>query len=98
MRIYLDSSVYLKGFIEEERSDIVEKVFDRCKEGRLTIIISIWTLSECISVLDKGVMNNRISSSQMNDILTNMLSYTFNLEREDKLVIVEPNADIIYHS
>ncbi|GIU71674.1 MAG: hypothetical protein KatS3mg003_1153 [Candidatus Nitrosocaldaceae archaeon] len=34
----------------------------------------------------------------MNDILTNMLSYTFNLEREDRLIIVEPNADIIYHS
>ncbi len=97
MRIYLDSSAYLKGFIEESQSGKVTEILNKCKAGRLTVVISVWTLSECISVLDKA-LNKRISPDQMDSIATKMLAYAFNFEKEGKLDIVEPDGKMIYRS
>lgn len=100
MKIYLDSSAFLKGFVEEPDSNIITDIVEKSESGKLPLVISVWTLSECISVLDKARQIDRISEKQMNDTIIKMIAYAFNFERKgtDYLDIVEPDGNMIYHS
>ena len=98
MKIYLDSSAYLKGFWKEYRSDVVLDVMELCETGKLDIVISTWTLAECISVIDKACNNKRISSEEMDDTLKRLLAFSFNNERKGRLILVRPDWTMIEKS
>lgn len=34
IKIYLDTSAYVKGFNEEYRSDVIEEIVDKCGQGK----------------------------------------------------------------
>jgi len=99
MRIYLDTSAFIKGFRNEERSEIVHSILEKCANGQLVIVLSLWTLTESLSALDKAYnMKGSISQPEANSIIARMLSYSYNLNKEGHLDIIEPDGDIITRS
>lgn len=95
MRIYLDTSAYLKGFNEEYRSDVVEDIFDKCEKGRLEIVTSLWTISEAIAALDQAFRKKGVISRPVrNSTISSLLGKTVDLGKCGKNVSI--NYDIHY--
>jgi predicted nucleic acid-binding protein len=98
MQIYLDSSAFLKGFRNESKSELVHDIMELCERGKLKIVISTWTLAECMSVIDKACRGGKISVTEMNNIINDMLSFSFNNERKKRLQVVRPDWSMIEKS
>lgn len=82
-RIYLDTSAFIKGFRNEERSEIVHSILEKCTNGQLTVVISLWTLAESLSALDKAYSKKgSISLPEANSTISRMLDYSYNLNKE----------------
>jgi predicted nucleic acid-binding protein len=52
-RVYLDSSAIVKRYINEKGTPAVDEVFKKAEDKRLTIVLSVWNISEVIAVFDK---------------------------------------------
>lgn len=99
MRIYLDTSAYVKGFNEEYRSDIIENIFDRCERGKLVIITSWWTISEAIAALDQAFRKKGvITKHQRNASISSLLGKTADLSKAGLLTLVEANEKVLVAS
>ncbi len=60
MRIYLDTSAFVKRYSEETGSDVVNYVFESDHE----IVSSHWTLAETAAALDKKVVKRQITPEE----------------------------------
>ncbi len=100
MRIYLDTSAYLLRFSDEPpQSYLVNEIFDKCEQGKLTIVTSFWTISECIAALDQAfTKKGRISRHERNALISSLLGKTIDMSKQKHLVLIEPNEKMIYTS
>ena len=69
MRIYLDTSAFLKEFSEEIGSEIIHKIFKKCQNGQVTIITSRWTRNESAAALDRKHIRSDITNSERDRII-----------------------------
>jgi predicted nucleic acid-binding protein len=86
MRIYLDTSAFVKRYCDEEGSDVIEEVF----EGDNEIITSYWTLAEAIAAIDKKVAKRQISEEERDFVISVLFSDVLNritFEASDKALI-----------
>ncbi|MCK4398938.1 MAG: type II toxin-antitoxin system VapC family toxin [Methanophagales archaeon] len=74
MRIYLDTSVFVKRYCEEEGSDVVNDVFESGNE----ILSSYWTLAEAIAAIDRKVAKRQISEEERDFAISVLFSDVFN--------------------
>ncbi|RMF91434.1 MAG: PIN domain-containing protein [Methanobacteriota archaeon] len=69
MRIYLDTSAFVKRYSDEEGSDIVNKVFESHE-----IVTSHWTLAEAVAAIDKKVARRQITVDERDFSLSVLFS------------------------
>jgi len=74
MRIYLDTSAFVKRYCEEEGSDVVNEVFESGDE----ILSSYWTLAEAIAAIDRKVAKRQISEEERDFAISVLFSDVFN--------------------
>ncbi len=74
MRIYLDTSAFVKRYCEEEGSDVVNEVFESGNE----ILSSYWTLAEAIAAIDRKVAKRQISEEERDFAISVLFSDVFN--------------------
>lgn len=74
MRIYLDTSAFVKRYCEEEGSDVVNDVFESGNE----ILSSYWTLAEAIAAIDRKVAKRQISEEERDFAISVLFSDVFN--------------------
>lgn len=72
-RIYLDTSAFLKEFSEEPKSEIVHRIFEMCRERKVTIVTSRWTINESVAALDKKRKMGEITDSERDQVIFTML-------------------------
>lgn len=53
MKFFLDANAVLKRYVSEPGSDAVARVFRAADAGRATLQYSLWTVGECLGVLDR---------------------------------------------
>ena len=53
MRLLLDANAVLKRYVAEPGSDVVETIYRAADAGRVQLVCSLWTLGECLGVLDR---------------------------------------------
>src|SRR4030067_938853 len=53
MRLLLDANPVLKRYVAEPGSDVVETIYRAADAGRVQLVCSLWTLGECLGVLDR---------------------------------------------
>ena len=70
MRIYFDTSAFVKRYCEEEGSEIVNEIFESENE----IITSYWTLAEATTAIDKKVTKGQIREDERDFVLSLLLS------------------------
>lgn len=80
-------------------SDLVENIFDKCEQNRLTLVTSFWTLSESIAALDQAFRKKgRISLHERNSTISSLLGKNVDMSRRKQLVLIAPNEEIVYTS
>lgn len=99
IRIYLDSSAFVKRFNEEDGSEIVRGIFDRCEMGELVVVLSQWTINETVVAFDKvRRMSKRVTANDVNNKMIDVISWVENRRREGKVELVGIDDDLIANS
>jgi predicted nucleic acid-binding protein len=60
MRVLLDANAVLKRYVAEPGSDAVEAVYRAADAGTAQLVYSLWTLGECLGVLDRLERQGRL--------------------------------------
>jgi len=89
MRIYLDTSAFVKNYHTEKGSDQIESRFEDAKNGKCTLVMSIWVISETINALDKHRMRKELSQKELNKIVGTILHDISDLMDKNVLEIVD---------
>jgi len=95
MKIYLDTSAFVKNYHTEQGSDQIELVFEKAKKGKCSLFMSIWVISETINSLDKHRMRNEITQNELNIIIGTILSDISELMENNILEIIDIETELL---
>lgn len=70
-RLYFDTSAIVKEFVDEEGSELVDKITTAAREGGVQIISSVWAINETLAVVDRLTRRpqNPLSTSEQQEII-----------------------------
>ncbi|MGH9878206.1 MAG: type II toxin-antitoxin system VapC family toxin [Nitrososphaerales archaeon] len=89
MRNYLDTSALIKQFSSEERSDVVNAIFHKCREGELTVVTSYWSLLEAMAAIDRKYnQKHEIRIDERDTALQTLLAYSYGLGFQETVELV----------
>src|SRR5256885_9474685 len=88
MRFLLDANAVLKRYVSEPGSVIVTKVFRAADSGQASLVYSLWTLGECLGVLDRLDRQGRFPARGLPEASRAFLGETTRLTRPDVLIVV----------
>lgn len=71
----------MKEFSEESKSEIIHRIFEMCREGKVTIVTSRWTINESIAALDKKYKKGEITIFDRDQVIFTIL------RRVDELIV-----------
>ena len=53
-KIYLDTSAFFKIFVEEQASEIVERLIGLARDKKISIVLSDWVINESLALVDEN--------------------------------------------
>ena len=89
---YLDTSAFVKRYVEEPGSELIDKIFNNAYRGRTTLALSYWNIGEAAVVFDKY---RKILGLDSRKILYTMLREVKMLSKMQQLVIINVSPSII---
>ena len=95
MRIYLDTSAFVKNYHTEKGSDEIESIFEDAKNGKYTLVMSIWVISETINALDKHRMRKELTQKELNKIVGTILSDISDLMDNNIVEIIDIETELL---
>ena len=95
VRIYLDSSAYIKEFSSEKGSEAVEKIFEIYSRGKIDIATSQWTIGESIAAIDRKQRRGEITDEEMRDNIASVLGRSYELAQNEKFNIVPVRPELV---
>ncbi len=98
MKLFLDANAVLKRYISERGSDAIARVFRAADGGRVSMQYSLWTLGECLGVLDRLDRQGRLSSGGLARGRRALLGEAARLARLGVLSIVPLRAGLVRRS
>jgi predicted nucleic acid-binding protein len=72
-KIYLDTSAFFKIFVEEQASEIVERLIGLARDKKISIVLSDWVINESLALVDENLRKNRISPTEAQCILSELI-------------------------
>lgn len=97
-RLYLDSSAFIKHFTKEKGSDTVDEIFRLCRDGRVIIVISSWTINESFAAIDRKYRRKEITLQERDKSFSTILAETDGLAKEGKVVTVPVQQEYVSSS
>lgn len=98
MRLLLDANAVLKRYVSEPGSDAVTRVFRTADAGQTQLAYSLWTLGECLGVLDRLDRQGRLPARGLREARRALIGETARLTRLGVLSIVPLGAALIRRS
>lgn len=95
MKIYMDTSAYVKAYHTERGSEYVNKTFEETEEGRNEIVISIWVISETINAIDIHRRRRELTDEEFRTVIGAILTDMLNLSSKEKMKIVDIETEIV---
>ncbi|MGH9921117.1 MAG: type II toxin-antitoxin system VapC family toxin [Nitrososphaerales archaeon] len=93
-KIYLDTSVFLKEFSEEPKSEVIHRIFEMCRQRKVTIVTSRWTINESIAALDKKHNRGEITDFERDQVIFTMLRKVEELIDEGQIFAISLSNDV----
>ena len=72
-KIYLDTNVFLKLFLDESKSDIIQQLEELANDDKVVLVISDWVLNECIAVIERKIIEKKITNKEAFHILNTII-------------------------
>ncbi len=72
-KLYLDTSAFIKIFVEEEASNVVERLVTLSRDKKVKIALSDWVINESISVIDANREKKVITEVETQQILSEII-------------------------
>lgn len=88
MLIYLDSSMIVRRYIQEEGTIFADFLFDRAGQGYLTLAFNLLNIGEVLGVFDQYLKRNWVDQETFNKIMAKFIDETLRLLRINQLVIL----------
>lgn len=73
-KIYLDTSAFFKFFVEEEASEVVERLIRLARENLIQIVLSDWVINESIALIKENNRKGKINSTETWHILSELVN------------------------
>ena len=68
LKLYLDTSAFIKRFLIEPGSDCIDLVFTEAEAGDLVLTISVWNIGEALGVFDQRRRRDLLSQSEFEQV------------------------------
>lgn len=98
MRFFLDANAVLKRYVVEPGSDIVTRVYRAADAGRISLSYSLWTVGECLGVLDRLDRQGRLPRGALSRGRRDLLGESARLARLGVLSITPLRATLVRRS
>jgi len=79
LKLYLDTSAWVKRYLLEEGSLEIDLAFERAAAKSHELVSSSWNIGECLGVFDKRMQKKELSESEFNRILQGFFRETCDL-------------------
>lgn len=97
-KIYLDTSAFFKIFVEEEATEVVERLILLAKEKKIQIVLSDWTINESIALVDENKRKGKITQAETQTILSEIVSMIKQEVEYENFVFVPITGNAIIES
>jgi len=97
-KVYLDSSVLVKRYVEEKGSDIVDLIYSKSEVGKIVLVFSAWNIGEVLGVLDKYLAKKAIGPIKFRECVNRLLLESIKMVRLGSLFLYPLTSDILVHS
>ena len=96
MNVYLDTSAYVKRYLNENNSDRIDSLFEDAYNKRIQITTSVLTIGEASIVFDK--YSNRGIISNGDEFYEDFMNEMRYLRMIDSMNVIDLNTDIMIQS
>ena len=95
MKLYLDSSAWVKRYLTEEGSREIDLAFQKASFGPDVLVSSFWNIGECLGVFDKRRQRKELGGEEFRRILQNFFSETIDLAGRGNLTLTPVSAELL---
>jgi predicted nucleic acid-binding protein len=95
MKFLLDANAVIKRYVAERGSDVVQTVYRSADAGHVQLVYSLWTLGECLGVLDRLDRQGRLPTGGLSKGRRALLGESARLARLDVLTIAPLGAKLV---
>ena len=95
LKLYLDTSVILKRYINEPGTETTDIIFDSAELGELTITFSLWNIGEALGVLDEKRRKGSLTEKEFEQTLDLLAGELLKLMRLKTLQIIPVQTPIL---
>lgn len=96
LRIYLHPSAFVQRFTVEPGTVLLHKIFQKCLDGKVKIIISLWTLNQAVEMLDKKYRDESGRSDlDVNRIAFGMFAVSDYMRAVDRIMGIDMTEELV---
>jgi predicted nucleic acid-binding protein len=88
MNVYLDTSGLVKRYVEEEGTEVIDRLYEETEAGRATTSFSIWNIGEALGVLDRYHTRGLLSEEELHTSFRSLASETVKMIRFGSLQVL----------
>jgi len=95
LKLYLDSSAWVKRYLTEPGSREIDLAFQRAVLGPARLVSSFWNIGECLGVFDKWRQRKELDEEEFGRTLQNFFSETVDLAERGSLTLMAVSARLL---
>lgn len=95
MKLYLDSSAWVKRYLAEEGSPEIDLAFEKAALGPNRLVSSFWNIGECLGAFDKRRQRKELSREEFNRTLRNFFNETIDLAERGNFTLTPVSAELL---
>ena len=88
MNAYLDTSGLVKRYVEEEGTEVIDRLYEETEAGRATTSFSIWNIGEAIGVFDRYHKRGLLSEEELQTSFRSLATETVKMIRLGSLQVL----------
>ena len=95
LKLYLDTSVIIKRYIDEPGTETTDIIFDKAEAGEIKITISLWNIGEALGVLDEKRRRGWLTEKEFEQTLNLFAEELVKFMRLKAIEIIPVQAPIL---
>ncbi len=88
MQVYLDSSMIVKRYIQEEETSFADFIYEQANQGYLTLAYNLLNIGEVLGVFDQYLNRKWITKDSFDSMIGKFIDEMLRLLRLDRLIII----------